>query len=324
MRRTTLAVSAVAALALAALVAPSAQASAPELATHGQSSVSADPAVPYFARGVTHQARIGAARPTRSPVMTSHGGAVLNSANVTAVLWGSSWPTDTSDKKAGIADFWAGYGGSHYAGTSTEYTGSGSTKVTTSVTYKTSYVDGTAASGGNNPSPILAEVQKLVTNTKITLVGDGTDVIPVYTDLPRGAAGYCAWHASGNVTLPSGATTQVQFHFYWKLDGDAGCDPQDPSTVHSEGLEALANVSGHEMSETMTDPNTSGVSGTAGWYDSSGAENGDKCAWTFGAPSVTFSNGTAWKIQGEWSNAAYTAGTGYPNSSGQKGCLAGA
>ena len=43
-----------------------------------------------------------------------------------------------------------------------------------------------------------------------------------------------------------------------------------------------------------------------------------------GAPLVTFSNGTQWKIQGEWSNAAYTAGTGYPNSSGQKGCLSGA
>jgi hypothetical protein len=30
-----------------------------------------------------------------------------------------------------------------------------------------------------------------------------------------------------------------------------------------------------------------------------------------------------WKIQGEWSNAAYNAGTGYPNSAGQNGCLGG-
>jgi len=33
--------------------------------------------------------------------------------------------------------------------------------------------------------------------------------------------------------------------------------------------------------------------------------------------------GTQWKIQGEWSNNAYNTGTGYPNSSGQKGCLDG-
>jgi len=28
-------------------------------------------------------------------------------------------------------------------------------------------------------------------------------------------------------------------------------------------------------------------------------------------------------VQGEWSNAAYTGGTGYPNRSGQRGCLDG-
>jgi hypothetical protein len=38
---------------------------------------------------------------------------------------------------------------------------------------------------------------------------------------------------------------------------------------------------------------------------------------------VTFSNRSQWKIQGEWSNAAYNSGKGYPNSSGQKGCLDG-
>jgi hypothetical protein len=59
------------------------------------------------------------------------------------------------------------------------------------------------------------------------------------------------------------------------------------------------------------------------WYDRNGQENGDKCAWTFGAPLVMFRNGVQWKIQGEWSNAAYTAGTGYPSASGQRGCLSG-
>ncbi len=40
-------------------------------------------------------------------------------------------------------------------------------------------------------------------------------------------------------------------------------------------------------------------------------------------PLVAFSNGSTWKLQGEWSNAAYTAGTGYRNSSNQPGCLDG-
>jgi hypothetical protein len=82
-------------------------------------------------------------------------------------------------------------------------------------------------------------------------------------------------------------------------------------------LAALANVSGHELSEARTDP------ASGGWYDSSGQENGDKCAWTFKVPYVIFTDGKAWKIQGEWSNAAYNTGSGYPNGSGQDGCLDG-
>jgi hypothetical protein len=110
----------------------------------------------------------------------------------------------------------------------------------------------------------------------------------------------------------------VQFAFFFKLDGDAGCDPQDPSTTHSQGLEALANVSGHELSETLTDNHLDA------WYDANGAENADKCAWTFGTAHLTFTNQSQWKIQGNWSNAAYDSPTrGYPNSSGQKGCIDG-
>jgi hypothetical protein len=67
----------------------------------------------------------------------------------------------------------------------------------------------------------------------------------------------------------------VQFAFFFNLDGDPGCDAQDSSNTHSQGLEALANVSGHELSEALTDPH-----GDA-WYDRKGAENADKCAWTF-------------------------------------------
>jgi hypothetical protein len=141
----------------------------------------------------------------------------------------------------------------------------------------------------------------------------GNGYYPVYVDIPRGNAGYCAYHSAGTCS-----GVPVQFAFFWKLDGDAGCDPQDTSGLHPEGLAALSNVSGHELSEARTDPASPGA-----WYDSRGQENGDKCAWTFNVPMVTFSNATQWKIQGEWSNAAFTAGTGYPNSSGQKGCLDG-
>jgi hypothetical protein len=127
---------------------------------------------------------------------------------------------------------------------------------------------------------------------------------PVYTDIPRGSAGYCAWHSWGTV-----GSTPVQFAFFFKLDGDAGCDPADPGTTHSQGLEALANVSGHELSEALTDPRG------AGWFDRQGAENADKCAWTFGG-NVSIGN-QSWKIQGNFSNNAFNARSGYDGA----GCI---
>ena len=43
----------------------------------------------------------------------------------------------------------------------------------------------------------------------------------------------------------------------------------------------------------------------------------------FGTPLLKFANRSQWKIQGNWSNAAFNAATGYANTSGQKGCIDG-
>ena len=240
--------------------------------------------------------------------MTYHGGKIMPTANIAAIFWGTSWGSYSGDKIAGIDNYYTGWSNSNYAKASDEYTGTNGQVGPTS-TYGGHYIDTTAAAGGGNTTTILNEVCKVIPNPDST----GNGYYAVYTDVPRGNAGYCAWHSAGTC----GGKT-VQFAFFFKLDGDAGCDPGDTSGLHSQGLAAIANVSGHELSEARTDPASPGA-----WYDRSGNENGDKCAWTFGAPLVTFTNGTQWKIQGEWSNAAYTAGTGYPNGSGQKGCLSG-
>jgi hypothetical protein len=230
----------------------------------------------------------------------------MTSAVTQSIFWGTSWAGYNGDKITGLDTWYVGHGGSNYAKTCDEYSGTNG-QVSASTTHQGHVVDTSAApSRAPATSTILAEVCKMIGNP----VADG--YYPVYTDTPRGGASYCAWHSYGTC-----GSTPVQIAFFFNLDGDAGCDPQDTSGLHSQGLAALANVTGHELSEARTDPRN------GGWYDSAGAENGDKCAWTFGAPLVTFANGTQWKVQGEWSNAAYNAGTGYPNSSGQHGCLGG-
>ena len=252
------------------------------------------------ARGATHNAK-----PTSSVNMLFHNGQVMTNSTTHAIFWGTSWDP-VGDKITGMDAWYGGFGGSHYAATTTEYKGTNGF-VTTSSTYTGHDVDNSQApSGAPSTTTVLNEVATVIKNP----VANG--YYPVYVDQPRGNAGYCAWHSYGTVR-----NVPVQFAFFFKLDGDRGCDPQDTSGLHSQGLAAIANVSGHELAEAMTDPRN------GGWYDRQGAENGDKCAWTFGAPLVTFSNGSQWKIQGEWSNAAFNAGTGYPNSSGQLGCLSG-
>lgn len=266
----------------------------------------------HWARGFEPNARAAqdarAARPRSNPDMTNHGGPIMPSVNAEAIFWGTSWATSPGDKISGMDTWYQGFGNSNYAKTSDEYTGNNG-QVGPIVNYGGHVTDTSASTGGSNTSVILNEVCKAIKSPDPS----GNGYYAVYTDTPRGHAGYCAWHSYGTCN-----GTRVQFAFFFKLDGDAGCDPQDTSGQYSEGLSALANVSGHELSEARTDPASPGA-----WYDSSGQENGDKCAWTFGAPLVTFSGGTQWKIQGEWSNNAYNAGTGYANSSGQKGCLSG-
>jgi hypothetical protein len=256
----------------------------------------------HWARG--HQP----AHAQTSPNLLYHGGPVMHGTFVEPIVWGTQWSDSNffQDKLTGLADFYSGFGGSGYGNTNTEYT-DGTGHVTSALTFGGIITDLTASvRSGSRTAPILAEVCAAIGTNAVP-----NGFYPVYVDAPRGHAHFCAWHSAG--TCPNG--TMVQFAFFYNLDGDAGCDPQDTSGLHSQGLAALANVSGHETSEMLTDPHLNA------WFDANGEENADKCAWTFGTPLLTFKNGTEWKIQGNWSNAAFNAQTGYPNSAGLKGCI---
>jgi hypothetical protein len=301
------------ALGAAVLAAP-AVAAPPETApgAHPAANAQASDRVVYqYDRSASADHAAKPQRPGSSPNMTYHGGKIMTTAVIRPIFWGTSWgggkPAFVADKITGLNSWYAGYSGSAYAQASTEYRmGTNGPFVGSNTSSFDGVIDATPASGGGNSGAILAEVARTIPAAQLTTDG----YYPVYTDVPRGRAGYCAWHSSGSIN-----GVVVQFAFFWNLDGDPGCDPQDTSGLHSQGLAALANVTGHELAEAMTDPASPGA-----WYDQQGYENGDKCAWSFPLTNVTL-GGQTWKVQGEWSNAAYTAGSGYANSKGQPGCL---
>jgi hypothetical protein len=231
-----------------------------------------------------------------------HNGEVLTSSVVQDIYWGTSWASAgyQGDKLSGLGTLYGDLTGSRYQGTNTEYYGTNG-QVSSAVSYLGHVID-TSAGPRRAPktSAVLAEVAKMITDP----VANG--YYPVYTDLKRGHAGYCAWHSWGTI-----GSVPVQFAFFFDLAGDSGCDPQSGYSG-SQALKALANVSGHEISEAVTDPRGQG------WYDSSGAENADKCAWTFSGSAVVL-GGVSWKIQGNFSNAAAGSHTGYDGG----GCIDG-
>jgi len=269
-----------AAVAVAALFVAVARAAGPEVLVAGDA----------HGLSLVRAGAQGHANPHKGPGsnLIYHNGPIMTRADVTAIFWGSSWgsPSSAGDKITGIDSFYGGVFGSHYLNTNTEYTGFNG-QVTTNGAYTGHLTDITSA-GSRDPgtSGVLAEVTKEISNP----VSSG--YYPVYTDIPRGNAGYCAWHSWG-----TSHGVMVQFAFFFRLDGDPGCQPTSDGTSHSEGLQAIAYVSGHELSEALTDPQGSA------WYDRQGSENADKCAWQFSSTQA-FTNGSTWMIQGNWSNAA--------------------
>lgn len=109
---------------------------------------------------------------------------------------------------------------------------------------------------------------------------------------------YCAYHSWSG----TGSTALLYANMPYADTVPQACDiGQHPN---NNDADATINVTSHEHAEAITDP-----LGSA-WYDNMGYENGDKCAWDFGAALGGTSgafynqviNGARYYLQQEWSN----------------------
>ena len=98
--------------------------------------------------------------------------------------------------------------------TNTEYTGLNGSKVTNAVTSRRHLVNGAfAGSKAPTTAAVLSAVADSLANAAQKPVANG--YYPVYSDITRGSAGYCAWHSYGTI-----GGVAVQFGFFFDLDGD--------------------------------------------------------------------------------------------------------
>lgn len=245
-------------------------------------------------------------------------GKVLHTPMLKAVFWGHEWadPAFAADIVSGLDSLLAGYSGSDYAATLREYYDrSGS--ITGYATYTGYTIDSSPA-----PAPdafsgaiAIAKVCSMTNNNP-----ESNAAYFVFTSTPKAASAEgktCALHAWG--ACSNGKQVQAIGVRYSSGQIGSGCDGvQDYETGHSLALAQMANLAMHELAETITDPRNTG------WHDSYGEEISNKCIRTF--PSTVsrypvFPDGSVWKLQGLWSNAAYGTGTGAPNLDGQKACV---
>jgi hypothetical protein len=152
---------------------------------------------------------------------------------------------------------------------------------------------------------IAAEVKRLVTKRGLPI--DGTHAYFMFT--PKGVGGcfastgntcaftyYCAYHSNtGNLLYANMPYADTD---------PAACDSGE--SPNGNDADATLNVTSHEHREMINDPH-----GTA-WFDQKGYEGSDKCAWNFGTPLGTATNGSLYNqlinghkyyLQQEWSNA---------------------
>jgi hypothetical protein len=112
---------------------------------------------------------------------------------------------------------------------------------------------------------------------------------------------HCAYHSATSSTVGNVAYTNLPYI----TDAGASCGANFNGLGRNAGITIVA---GHEMGETITDQFPNG-----GWLDSSGAENGDKCAWISSgqgaAADVPLTNGGSFPVQSLWSDA-FNSGSG--------------
>jgi serine protease len=228
------------------------------------------------------------------------------------VFWGSQWINGDPTGEAAILEaFYNGVGGSVWLNSVTQYC--------QGVASGTTFCNGVGTSAGNTvgilagywydnasaapsrpkQSQLAAEAARAAVhfgNTKSSSNASVQYVIATAHGANASGFGtqYCAWHSSTSSSYGKLAYTNLPYI----TDAGASCG----ANFNGLGADAgITIVAGHEMAETITDqfPNT-------GWLDSSGAENGDKCAWISSgqgaAAAISLSTG-AFAVQSLWSNA---------------------
>jgi hypothetical protein len=221
-----------------------------------------------------------------TPYIQNNGGPVMYKPNV-YLIWYGNWNktsgSDTASGKQIVRDFLHGLSGSPYYMINSSYGVSGSFLVAGE--YTDSYSQTSQLSD--------ARVQAVVSHA-ISLKALPSDVNGIYFVLTSSDVSessgfcrqYCGWHTAGTIS-----GTDIKYAFVGNSSRClSACAAQSVGPNGNAGVDGMISVIAHELEETNTDPDLNA------WFDSKGAEDADKCAWTFGASQKKASNGAYYNV----------------------------
>jgi hypothetical protein len=223
-----------------------------------------------------------------TPNMTYHGGPLIQTPAIYLIWYGNWNQSNGSDNPAGqqiIRDWANTIGGSPYFQLNqTESTG-GFT-ITGNVTFGGETTDTGSQGTRLSDTRVFNVVIRAINNGVLPYDPNGVYFVLTSTNISESSgfcSRYCGWHTSGT---SSGRT--IRFSFVGNANRCLnGCAAQTTSPNGNAGVDGMVSVMSHELEEATTDPDLNA------WFDSKGAENGDKCAWTFGHHQFQVGNG-AW------------------------------
>lgn len=200
--------------------------------------------------------------------LTWHGGPIQTATKVYVVFWGPKWTSSDGEYKA-LTGFLGAIGGHSWIGTDTQYTGSNGTVGNPSNYLGGTWIDTSTVPRRPSSSNVGAEAEKAVQHFGYGGVNASYMVAIQSGNDPSGfRSSWCAWHSSESES--EGVVSFTMFPY--QSDAGASCGV---GSVNNPGTyDGVTIVGGHEEAETQTDPQPN-----TGWLDSSGEENGDKCAW---------------------------------------------
>ena len=240
----------------------------------------------------------GAAVPTGNGI-NFHGGSVLLTTKVAAVYWagtriynGGPTPGTTG---AGSADgSLVGYvmghlGGSPYFNINTTYTNAAGTAISNSVSYTQFWANNSynvpSSTATVSDAQMLAMLQYAFNNGKLTY--DANTLYNIFTTGNVNLGGgfgsqYCAYHSDGYVTV-GGVSKHVLYSAEpYDYAQRNGCSAGYAAANGDAAADMEVSTLSHEIEETTTDPY-----GDGWWNSSTGEENADQCAWTYGSTFAT-------------------------------------